>query len=120
MKLECKTHGLTEFMANGKNYTGSKKYKCRQCSRDSVNKNRRLKRKKLVDYAGGECRICGYKKYVGALQFHHKDPSQKDFTLSTRIFGKSMKVLKQEVDKCILLCANCHAEVHANIVNLPQ
>lgn len=65
---------------------------------------------KLVEYKGGCCCKCGYDKSVNVLQFHHLDPSQKDFTIG----GKSLSYerLKLEVDKCILVCANCHIEIH--------
>ena len=64
-----------------------------------------------VDYLGGKCQACGYDKYIGALQFHHRDPSQKRF----RIGGahqRTIESLRIELDKCDLLCANCHAELH--------
>lgn len=68
---------------------------------------------KLVDYKGGCCSICGYNKSINALQFHHLDPTKKDFQIS----GKSLSFerLKLEVDKCILVCANCHLEIHEKI-----
>lgn len=71
----------------------------------------RIKAKKLlVEYKGGECERCGYNKCIDALEFHHKDPSEKDFTIS----GKSwaFERLKKEADKCILVCSNCHKEIH--------
>jgi 5-methylcytosine-specific restriction endonuclease McrA len=65
---------------------------------------------KLIEYMGGKCCVCGYDKCVGALQFHHKNPNEKDFTIS----GKTLSFdrLKNEVDKCMLVCSNCHAEIH--------
>lgn len=63
------------------------------------------------------CEICGYNKCIEALDFHHRDPSKKDFTISsTRKGGKgvgSWPELKKELDKCILVCSNCHREIHA-------
>lgn len=73
---------------------------------------------KLVEYKGGVCIVCGYNKSIEALQFHHLDPKQKDFAIS----GKSWAFdrLKEEVDKCILVCANCHIEIHnQKITELP-
>ena len=74
-------------------------------------------KKELVRYKGGRCEICGYDKCVGALQFHHLDPTQKDFTPSEKYNGGkiNMEELYSEVDKCQLLCANCHAEKHFNL-----
>ena len=68
----------------------------------------------LILYKGGKCERCGYDKCEGALQFHHKDPSKKEFTLSQINLSKelNMDMLYKEIDKCELLCANCHAEEH--------
>ena len=64
---------------------------------------------KLVEYKGGCCIRCGYNKSYVALEFHHKDPNSKS--------GKSWSLdrLKKEVDKCILVCSNCHSEIHEEI-----
>lgn len=68
----------------------------------------------LIIYKGGKCQRCGYNKCEGALQFHHLDPSQKDFTIGQQNINNQFDItsLYKEVDKCILLCANCHAEEH--------
>ena len=68
---------------------------------------------KLVEYKGGKCQCCGYNRCIRALEFHHLDPSQKDFTISGK--SKSFETLKKEADKCILVCSNCHKEIHAGI-----
>ena len=70
--------------------------------------------KKLIEYKGGKCELCGYNKCDSALQFHHKDPTEKDFSISGR--SLSFDRLKEEVDKCMLVCSNCHAEIHENIL----
>jgi hypothetical protein len=74
---------------------------------------RQLKFKtQCVNYKGGRCEKCGYDRYVGALDFHHKDPNEKEFCISrikSRLFDE--KVI-QELDKCELLCSNCHRELH--------
>ncbi len=69
---------------------------------------------RAIAYKGGGCRYCGYSKCVRSLQFHHRDPSQKDFGISTSI--RSWKRVKAELDKCDLVCANCHGEVHDGII----
>lgn len=74
---------------------------------------RRRSKSKLVEYKGGKCKECGYNKSINALHFHHLDPSQKDFSISGKSW--SFDKLKVEVDKCVLLCANCHAEVHEGL-----
>lgn len=73
-------------------------------------KSRQRLKEKLVEYKGGKCEICGYDKCVAALDFHHTDSSQKDFNISDGV--KSFEKAKKEVDKCILVCANCHREIH--------
>ena len=72
----------------------------------------------MIDYKGGKCQICGYNKCANALEFHHLDPTLKDFTISggTRSFNS----LKSEVDKCILVCSNCHREIHAGLINISK
>ena len=76
----------------------------------SVVEWRRRKKIELVEYKGGECERCGYKKCIDALEFHHKNPDEKDFTISGKSW--SFERLKKEVDKCILVCSNCHKEIH--------
>lgn len=75
---------------------------------------RAIKRKlELIDYKGGKCEKCGYDKNISALDFHHKDPSKKLFQLDSRhLSNTTIDKLKNEVDKCVLLCANCHRETH--------
>lgn len=68
---------------------------------------------KLVEYKGGKCQCCGYNNCIEALEFHHLDPSQKDFQISGT--SRAFETLKQEVDKCIMVCSNCHKEIHAGI-----
>lgn len=90
------------------------RYICRSCDSERV-KNRFKDRKGiLVEYKGGKCEECGYDKCNAALDFHHRDPFQKDFTISTSR-KRTLDELKKEVDKCSLLCANCHREVEAGL-----
>lgn len=70
----------------------------------------------LVEYKGGKCCKCGYNKCIRALQFHHLDPNEKDFGIGG--LSVSLERLKKEVDKCILVCSNCHAEIHDGIINV--
>jgi len=76
---------------------------------------RRENKRKLVEYKGGCCEKCGYDKCIDAFDFHHMDPNQKDFGISAKSY--SFERLKKEVDKCILVCRNCHAELHYEIKN---
>jgi hypothetical protein len=72
----------------------------------------------LVEEAGGRCVVCGYSRYLGALGFHHVDPETKSFALGAVGVTRSLEKARAEAAKCILLCANCHAEVEAGIVSL--
>jgi len=75
----------------------------------------RIKLKKMaVEYKGSKCQCCGYNKCVASLAFHHLDPSQKDFSLGHGNTTSWNKV-KKEIDKCILVCMNCHGEIHYGI-----
>jgi 5-methylcytosine-specific restriction endonuclease McrA len=82
-----------------------------------------LRRKKIkalvVKYKGGRCQNCGYLRSVDALELHHVDSSKKTFGISGQGLTRSWKRVKNEADKCVLLCANCHREFHAGIVRLP-
>lgn len=71
---------------------------------------------KAIEYKGNKCQVCGYNRCIQALEFHHLDPTKKDFTTSGGT--KSFQNIKSELDKCVLLCANCHREVHNNIITI--
>jgi 5-methylcytosine-specific restriction endonuclease McrA len=89
---------------------------CKICTSDqTLNRMQRLKIQ-MVDYKGGSCVICGYKKYMGALEFHHLNPKEKDFNLAHMKKYTFDEKVKKELDKCILVCSNCHREIHGKIV----
>lgn len=100
---------ITEFYTR-RDKDGSTPY-CRPCSSDQVLERQRKLKHDAVMYKGGSCVTCGYDKCDGALQFHHLDPTKKEFTIG-RFKLLSFDKIKTELDKCILLCANCHHEVH--------
>jgi len=79
----------------------------------AVRKRRKKIRMMAVEYKGGQCEICGYKKCIEALEFHHIDSSKKDFGVSSRGYTRSWAKVKDEIEKCMLVCANCHRELHA-------
>jgi len=90
------------------------KFCCLKCkNKYHTKKKRRDLKVKSIEYKGGKCEKCGYDKCVDALEFHHLDSSQKDFGISASGITRSFEKMKIELDKCILLCANCHRELHA-------
>jgi hypothetical protein len=84
---------------------------CKDCYNPMQRDKMKKQKIELVTYKGGQCEICGYNKCLSVLQFHHKDPREKDFEICTKN-GCNTDILKKEVDKCLLLCANCHLELH--------
>ena len=90
---------------------GHTKTRCNSCL---VNDRRFSLKQKCVKYKGGCCQRCQYSKSIRALCFHHLDPTQKEFQISGKHCYRWEKI-KIELDKCILLCNNCHAEVHDEI-----
>lgn len=87
---------------------------CKKCHNNKTIERQRKNKKDYIEYKGGKCEVCGYNKCQGALQFHHNDPNEKEFTIAKYKNTKLNDVIKNELDKCSLLCANCHAEKHFN------
>lgn len=110
---ECKHHGWTTWVRSAPG-----RYRCKRCRMEAVSARRRRVKEILVREAGGACRLCGYSRYAGALQFHHIDPTEKAFALSSRGLARSLAKARVEVVKCVLLCANCHAEVEAGVATI--
>ena len=110
---ECKKHGLTEYVlrADGR-------YRCKKCASEAVQKRRDKIKLLAIEYKGGKCEICGYDKCKQALEFHHIDPNEKEFGIGEKGYTRSIERVKEEVDKCLLVCANCHRELHAGLINI--
>lgn len=98
-------------------------YCSKKCNQDNSNikfqkylcqQDRGLERKlKFVKNLGGKCSICNYSKNLSALVFHHRNPEEKKITLDLRAMSNnSMEILTNEINKCQLLCHNCHHELH--------
>lgn len=87
-----------------------------QCIKDARHKTKA----ELVAYKGGKCQVCGYDKCNEALEFHHIDPSTKSFALSSTNIYKNIDRLREEADKCVLVCSNCHREIHAGLINVQE
>jgi hypothetical protein len=79
---------------------------------------RKRYKQKLVDLMGGKCMVCGYNRCIKALDFHHIDPKTKEFTIS-RMESMNWDSTFKEAKKCVLLCANCHRELHDGLIDCP-
>ncbi len=88
--------------------------------KQAVVRRRKQIRQRALEYKGYHCTICQYNKCLKALEFHHLESDKKDFGISAKGYTRSWKVIVKELDKCVLLCANCHREVHEGITQLPQ
>lgn len=84
------------------------------CNSCFANRKRTENKQRCLEYRGGKCQRCGYSKCLDALGFHHLDPNKKEFTLAGRM-SLAWERLKKELDKCDLLCSNCHFEVHEEL-----
>lgn len=83
-----------------------------------VAKRRKKIRDMAIEFKGGKCNICGYDKCNAALELHHIDKRKKDFGLSMNGITRSWEKTKKELQKCILVCSNCHREIHSGITQL--
>lgn len=104
----CKHCGETR----AKKFYGKMKTTCYSCHGKAIEKERKARRIKAIEHKGGKCELCGYNKFSGALEFHHLNPKKKD---PSGLRAYSLKRLLLEVDKCMLLCANCHREKHEEL-----
>jgi hypothetical protein len=114
MEKECNKHGLTEFVIRKDG-----RARCKKCAVEAVQKRRDNLKILAVEYKGGKCENteCGYSKCVGALEFHHID-GDKEFGIASKGYTRSWESVKSELNKCVMLCANCHREVHAKLLDI--
>lgn len=110
----CKETKSLDNFYNRRGSAGGSVY-CKPCTNMQTIERMRHTKRLCIEYKGGKCEKCGYDKYDGALEFHHLDPSKKDFAISKKK-AKYIDSLKPELDKCILVCANCHRELHGGMV----
>lgn len=114
----CKTDCLTEDFYQRRGKQHSSVY-CKKCTNNQTMERMIEFKRKCVEYKGGKCIECEYNKYYGALEFHHLDPTKKEFEIS-KIKSQSFNdKVKNELDKCALLCNRCHREVEGGIRILP-
>lgn len=102
---------------NPENFYGRSKKTCSRCHNLRTGKTGKNNRLFAVETLGGKCLICKYDKYTGSLDIHHLDPKIKDKNFSC-MRGWCKERILAEIEKCVLLCRNCHAEVHAGLINL--
>lgn len=114
--LECivcdnKLTGLqTKFCSNSCKHRSTNNKHNNYQKQQARGKKRKLR---ALEKFGGKCQICGYSKNIAALTFHHLNPNDKSISLDMRSFSNnSLKKLEKEINKCILLCMNCHTEIH--------
>ena len=86
-----------------------------KCRSEAVTRRRKRVKEVLVAEAGGECALCGYSRCLAALEFHHLDRASKRFSVAARGLTRSLAEAREEAEKCVLLCSNCHAEVEAGV-----
>ncbi len=86
----------------------------------AVAKRRRKIKTLAIEYKGGKCQVCGYNKYQGALDLHHINHKDKNFGIGDKGYTRSWEKVKAELDKCVLVCANCHREIEAGVTQLPE
>lgn len=103
---KCKIHKTAESFYK-KRYDS-----CKDCTKKTQNESHNKLKQICVDYKGGKCEKCGFNKCNSALEFHHLDPKEKDFNISTKGGSELTEEIKAELDKCKLLCSNCHSEEH--------
>lgn len=101
-----------------KNALANQRQCCYRCMPEGIQLTRSMFITKLKEKFDSKCQKCGYDRYSGALEFHHIDPSQKDFTISNMNFKLTEAV--EEIKKCVLLCSNCHKELHSGLWQLEE
>lgn len=105
---QCKTEkSIDDFYKNGKK---SRSW-CKSCLLDFQKDRWKSRKIAAVELMGGSCRNCGYDKCYAALEFHHEDPQTKEFNWN-KVCKKSWEIITKELQKCVLLCSNCHRELH--------
>ncbi len=86
---------------------------CKKCVNEQTIERQRALKLSAIEYKGGVCHDCGKRYHPAVYDFHHLNPSDKDFNIGHRKSLKFSQELKDELDKCVLLCSNCHRVRHA-------
>jgi hypothetical protein len=113
----CKHHGLVEWHRYRDARRGHR-WRCKRCVADAVTRRHQKLRTLLVAEGGGCCAVCGYDACIVNLHFHHVDATAKSFSMSMAR-GKSEAAYRAEMEKCVLVCANCHGEIETGVIPSP-
>jgi hypothetical protein len=114
----CERHGETEFANYSRGPGKGWRWACKRCVGEAVTRRKQKLKRILVDEAGGCCAVCGYDRCMVNLTFHHVDPAMKSFAMSMAV-GRSIAAFRAEAKKCVLVCANCHGEIEAGLIESP-
>lgn len=111
-ELSKKQYKYCSKLCKTKSYQKKKRFEYKEKTGMSLQSAKGVERKlSLIEEFGGGCSVCGYNKNLSALEFHHLE--NKKFQLDARrLSNNSLKTIREEVVKCILLCSNCHQELH--------
>lgn len=110
--LPCPVHGPTRHVRRERGF------RCTACRSAAVTERRRRVKATLLAEAGGRCLLCGYDRCPAALHFHHVDPATKSFAIAGLGNARSLAAARAEARKCVVLCANCHAEVESGLADV--
>ena len=109
---------MTEFAFYSRGPGEGRRWSCRRCVGEGVTRRKQRLKRILVAEAGGRCAVCGYDRCIINLTFHHVDPTTKSFAMSMAV-GRSAAAFREEAKKCVLVCANCHGEIEAGLIESP-
>jgi hypothetical protein len=113
----CNTEKELEEFYQKRGKAGASSY-CKPCTTEQTIERQRELKRRAVEYKGGKCICCGYDRCQAALEFHHVDDLTKEFSLGhVKLTAWSSKIT-DELDKCELVCANCHREIHSGLKTL--
>jgi hypothetical protein len=118
MLRDCRRHGTVYFGLYSAGPTRGDRWRCTKCLAEAVTRRHQHVKQLLVDENGGCCALCGYDRTPNNLHFHHVDPTTKQYSVNMAR-GKSLAAYRAEAAKCVLVCANCHGEIEAQLIPSP-